>query len=83
MRGDMDDDNESFTSEMYDQPNDLSGMDIEREPEFQNNISTSLFIKDLVEKMNRKAEKKMMEGGIFKDRANSSVKVRNNSNSKH
>jgi len=66
-------DDDSITSEMYDEPNDLHGLEIEKEPEFENNISTSLFIKDLVERMNKKAENRLMGGGIFGQRANSTL----------
>lgn len=66
-------DEDSITSEMYDEPNELHGVEIEKEPEFENNISTSLFIKDLVERMNKKAEHRLMGGGIFGQRANSQL----------
>ena len=66
-------DDDSVTSEMYDEPNGLHGLEIEKEPEFEDNISTSLFIKDLVERMNKKAEHRLMGGGIFGQRAASTL----------
>ena len=44
---------------------------MEHEPEFENHVSTTVFIKQLVEKMNRKAENDLMGPGIFGKRSTS------------